>query len=101
MKLFTINATSVRSVLSATENRKRIREYPSAVGRVLSEFGIDGCTITKVSGYWGGTQEVSFKIEVATDESATTIKRVCARLRDEFEQEAVMLTYPNNTAELI
>ena len=120
MKLFTINATPVQSkeqymeqlgaampsdkVLNDTEvekfNEIAIREYPKNVAELLAKHGVDGFTIYQVQGYWRGTPEVSFKIEVATDDSST-IDYVARELRDMFNQESVMVTLPDNTVEFV
>lgn len=118
MKLFTINATPVQSkeqymehlgaampsdkVLSDTEvekfNEAAIREYHKNVAELLANHGIDGFTIYQVQGYWKGTPEVSFKIEVATDGG---VGMIASELRDMFNQESVMVTMPDNTVEFI
>jgi len=120
MKLYTINATPVRTreqmmstigrampsdkVLSDSEvaslNEVSIKEYPSTVAGVLEASGISGCTIEQVMGFWKNKPEVSFKIQVATD-SPNTLRKVCESLRDAFNQDAVMLTLPDNEVEFI
>lgn len=120
MKLYTINATPVRTreqimdtigvampsnkVLSDSEvasiNEVSIREYPSIVSEVLASYDIDGFTIYKVDGYWKGEPEVSFKIEVATDNEWAVLE-TSRRLKTTYGQDAVMLTLPNNSVKFI
>lgn len=116
MELYTINATPVRSYKQLPDelkrdisrnrdrlyaiNKRELDFYPDTVASVLSDHGIDGFTIFEVKGYWQGESEVSFKIEIATDKE-TTIIRLCQILRDKYNQEAVMLTYPDNSVSFI
>jgi hypothetical protein len=104
MKLFTINATPVRVDVSEYDNTVRVNHYPSYVASILKHYDIDGFTIYQVQGYWQGESEVSFKIELALEQGQSTIDKVgkiCADLRDQYNQDAVMLTYPNNSVEFI
>lgn len=125
MKLYTINATPVRGFTQLTHelqrdirrrydtltaiNRRGIEFYADDVARVLSNFGIDGFTIYKVDGYWKGKAEQSFKIEIALDDETnpggegahSTAEMIAMELRDMYNQEAVMLTLPNNEVEFI
>ena len=114
MKLYTINATPVRNreqyakvmpsnkVLTDEEldklNAIAIEQYPSDVAELLAKYDIDGFTIYQVQGYWKGTPEVSFKIEIASD---VPVNMVASILRDRFNQEAVMVTNPNGEVEFI
>ena len=100
MQLFVINATPVRVDVDAQENTKRLAEYASNVATILGEDGLDGFTLEKVQGYWQGIAEDSFNIKVATDK-ADIIRKACAKLRDKYNQDAVMLTLPDNTVEFI
>lgn len=102
MKLFTINATPARADVSEYENTVRINGYPKVVARILKRHGFDGFTIYQVQGYWMGESEVSFKIEIAMDD-ATTVRllEVAGELRDMYNQDSVMVTYPNNTVDFI
>lgn len=124
MKLYVLNATPNRSrieqfnggvALNMTQeqmdgiNRIEIEAYPKTVARVLMNFGLDGFTIYKVDGYWKGTPEVSFKIEVALDDGSndggadarSTIEMVAEELRALYNQDSVMLTHPDGTVEFI
>lgn len=97
MKLYTINATWVRPNVTTL----RV-PYSHTVSNVLGDYGIDGFTLYEVDGYWMGVNEVSYKIEVAlTDEQAKSILEVCEKLRALYDQDAVMLTYPDNSVEFI
>lgn len=115
MKLFTLNATPMRrpdqlskpasiSTVDMREkdidtiNKQAVAEYPRVVARVLAKHGIDGFTIYKVDGYWQGVPEISFKIEIATDGG---VGMIASELRDLYNQDAVMVTYPDNTVEFI
>lgn len=115
MKLYTLNATPMRrwdqleapasdSHLDTRKkdidsiNKMALEEYPRVVARVLAKHGIDGFTIYKVDGYWQGVPEVSFKIEVATDGG---VGMIASELRDLYNQDAVMVTHPDNTVEFI
>lgn len=127
MQLYTINATPNRgraeqfdnhSVIDITEeymsavNKNAIENYPDTVARVLAKHGIDGFTIYQVQGYWEGKPEVSFKIEIAIDDKHWTVdgdvysvtarvEKICKELRDEYSQDSVMLTLPDNTVKFI
>lgn len=97
MKLYTINATPVRD---GELNEMRLASYPSVVARTLAWHGIDGFTMYKVDGYWKGEPEVSFKIEIAT-ENSDAVYIIATELRNLYNQDSVMLTLPNNTVEFI
>ena len=101
MKLYTINATPVRSDLSEFDNAQRLQNYPQIVANILHSYDIDGFTIYQVDGYWKGEAEKSFKIEIATDESYLKMGDICSELRDMYNQDSVMLTKPDNTVEFI
>ena len=102
MKLFTINATTVRPELTEYGNHVRLEGYPKTVARVLANHGIDGFTMYQVQGYWKGVPEVSFKIEIATEaKNAHTINLIAEELRDEYSQDSVMVTYPDNHVEFV
>lgn len=100
MKLYTINATCEQHKYTLAENRANHRKYASSVAKLLSQHKIDGFTIEKVSGYWQGVPEKSYKISVATDDGES-LDRVCELLRDMFQQDAVMLTSPDNSVKFI
>lgn len=117
MKLYTITATPVRSIAQLKEpelgkldfrardidsiNKQAIAEYPKVVSDILKGWGIDGFTIYQVQGYWKGEAEVSFKIEIATDMTELSVCDMADELRRKYNQEAVMLTKPNNEVEFI
>lgn len=125
MKLYTINATPVRTkeqwrrqmptskILTDKVvdglNTMAIEVYPGAVAKILAEFDIDGFTMYEVKGYWKGIPEVSFKIEVALDDNTNsgganadaTMVMVADELKIAYNQEGVMLTLPNNTVKFI
>jgi hypothetical protein len=116
MKLYTINATPIRKYkqLSAGEtlqikrgqttlkeiNNNRIDDYADLVSGMLAKYGVDGFTIYPVVGYWQGEQERSFKIEIANS-NPIIIADICQELREMFNQDAVMLTNPDNSVEFI
>lgn len=100
MQLYTINATPVREDLTNDVNDGRVADYPQFVAALFTKYGIDGFTIYEVQGYWQGKAERSFKIEIASDTSVI-VKKVCEQLRDTFNQDAVMLTNPDNSVEFI
>lgn len=101
MQLYTINATTVRPELTEYGNATRLEGYPQRVSQILALYGIDGFTMYQVMGYWKGEPEVSFKIEVATELSLDKMLEICATLRDEYSQDSVMLTLPDNSVEFI
>lgn len=99
MKLYTINATPVQVKFTDIENAMRVEKYPQEIAKLLGEYGIDGFTIYEVNGFWQGISERSFKIEIASDGEIS--REMLERLRDEYEQDAIMLTNPDNTVEFI
>ena len=101
MQLYTINATPQRYDVSDTENAKRHIGYARTVSHALSSVGIDGFTIQQVGGYWQGLSEISYTITVATDLSSDVIDNVAEILRDMYNQDAVMVTYPDNSVKFI
>lgn len=116
MKLYTINATPVQSHNQMVQsgyritdensvahiNKLNIEEYPLVVADILDKHGVDGFTMYQVQGYWEGESEVSFKIEVALDdELSETIGAIAKDLRDMYNQDSVMVTYPDNHVEFI
>ena len=109
MKLYTINATPYRDGADASINNINLVEYPTVVARILSNFGLDGFTIYKVDGYWRGKSEPSFKIEIAMDDNTNpggvnadaTAEMIAQELATVYNQDAVMLTLPNNTVKFI
>lgn len=112
MKLYTINATTIRPELTEFGNQTRLEGYPQRVAQILAKHGIDGFTMYQVQGYWKGEPEVSFKIEVAIDDKHWTVdgdvysvtarvEKICEELRDEYSQDSVMLTLPDNSVKFI
>jgi hypothetical protein len=100
MKLYTINATPEQHKYTIQQNRDNHKLYPSRVAEVLAQHKIDGFTIERVEGYWQGVPEKSYKISVAVDDG-TILDEVCELLRDMFQQDAVMLTSPDNSVKFI
>lgn len=100
MQLYTINATPERYDVSKTENEKRHKNYAMTVSMALKAVGIDGFTIQEAQGYWQGNPERSYVITVAHN-SSSDIDFVCEILRDTYDQDAVMVTYPDNTVKFI
>lgn len=100
MKLYTINATCEQGKYTIQQNRDNHKSYSSRVAEVLAQHKIDGFTIERVDGYWQGVPEKSYKISVATDDGEA-LDKVCELLRDMFQQDAVMLTTPDNSVRFI
>ncbi len=100
MKLYTINATCEQVKYTIQQNRDNHKLYPSRVAEVLAQHKIDGFTIEQVYGYWQGVPEKSYKISVAVEDSVS-LDNVCELLRDMFQQDAVMLTNPDNSVRFI
>lgn len=100
MQLYTINATCEQVKYTIQQNRENHKGYANSVAEILAEHKIDGFTIEQVFGYWQGVPEKSYKISIATDDD-TSIDKVCEMLRDTFQQDAVMVTYPDNTVKFI
>ena len=101
MQQYTINATPERYDVSDEVNAIRHKNYSIAVSSALSSVGIDGFTMQEVQGYWQGKPETSYIITVATDKSSLHIDRVAELLRDRYNQDAVMVTYPDNSVKFI
>lgn len=100
MKLYTINATCEQGKYTKQDNASNHKHYPASVAEILSEHNIDGFTIEQVYGYWQGVPEKSYKISVAVDDDSV-IDTICEMLRDTYQQDAVMLTSPDNTVKFI
>lgn len=100
MKLYTINATCEQHKYTRQQNRDNHKVYSSRVAEVLAQHKIDGFTIERVDGYWQGVPEKSYKISVAV-EDGVVLDKVCELLRDMFQQDAVMLTNPDNSVRFI
>ena len=101
MQLYTINATPERYDVTEAENVKRHKNYDITVSHALASVGIDGFTIQEVQGYWKGIPEKGYIITVATDKSSWNIDRVAELLRDRYDQDAVMVTYPDGSVKFI
>ena len=101
MKLYTINATPVRSNNSDFKNDLALEAYPKNVARIMKNNGFEGFTMYKVDGYWMGLPEVSFKIEIAVDKNPEAVYTVAEELRDLYNQDSVMITLPNNSVKFI
>ena len=101
LRTFTLNATPERYNLSKAENDKRHADYAATVSQALKSENIDGFTIQEVAGYWQGQAEKSYIISVATDNTDDSIERVASVLREAYEQDAVMLTYPDGRVAFI
>lgn len=112
MKLFTITATPIMNEAQAQEfpgykgdivkfNKSNLKDYKQQVAGILANWGIDGFTIYQVDGYWMGRSEASFKIEIAIDSDSEVVYTVARELRQMYNQDAVMLTLPDNTVKFI
>ena len=93
MKLYTINATSIRPEYSAKVNKARFDNMPYMLSDTFKRVGIDGFTIYEVIGFWQGERERSYKIEVLTDLDSAYIVGVCEEIRHVYNQDAVILQY--------
>jgi len=100
MQLYTINATCEQHKYTIQQNRDNHKLYSSRVAEVLAQHKIDGFTIERVNGYWQGVPEKSYKISIAVD-NGDILENVCELLRDMFQQDSVMLTYPDNSVKFI
>lgn len=101
MQQFTINATTIRPQYSDIVNKQRFDKMPEIVANTLTNYGIDGFTMYPVMGYWQGEREDSYKIEVLTDKGFDVMAEVAEILRDMYNQDAVMVTYPDNSVKFI
>ena len=112
MELFTITATPIMNEAQAQEfpgykgdivkfNKSNLKDYKQQVAEILANWGIDGFTIYQVDGYWMGQGEASFKIEIAIDSDSERVYTVARELRRMYNQDAVMLTLPDNTVKFI
>lgn len=101
MQLYTINATPERYDVSDEENLTRHKTYAITVSHALASVGIDGFAIQEVQGFWQGVAEKSYIITVLTDKSSCDIDRVAELLRNRYDQDAVMVTYPDGSAKFI
>ena len=101
MQLYTINATPERYDVSEEENAKRHKTYAITVSHAFASVGIDGFTIQEVQGYWQGVPEKSYIITVITDKLSRNVDRVAELLRNRFNQDAVIVTYPDNSVKFI
>lgn len=101
MKLFTITSTPVRTDKSDENNALLIMGYPKVVADTLKAWDIDGFTMYKVDGYWQGVPEVSFKIEIAIDKDPERVYSVAMKLKELYNQDAVMVTLPNNSVRFV
>lgn len=115
MKMFTITATPVQSEEQMIKNgysldeentvdhinNLHLLEYPEVVAKEMAKVGFDGFTLYKVHGYWQGVPETSFKIEIAVDTDPERVYTVAKALRDIYNQDAVMLTLPNNNVRFV
>ena len=99
MKLFTITATPYHIRNKREKNESLVACYPSNVSEILAKHGIDGFTMYQVMGYLKG--EPSFKIEIAIDSDSEVVYTVARELRQRYNQDAVMLTLPDNTVKFI
>ena len=100
MKLYTINATCEQHKYTIQQNAEHHKVYAASVAEILSEHNVDGFTIERVEGYWQGVPETSYKISVALEDDSE-LDIICEKLRDTYQQGAVMLTYPDNSVKFI
>ena len=100
MQLYTINATCERPEYDNDTQARHHREYANTVCNALATHNIDGFTLQEVQGYWQGLSETSYIITVAHTNSGD-IDKICEILRDMYNQDAVMVTYPDNSVKFI
>lgn len=100
MKLYTINATCEQHKYTIQQNRDNHKSYSARVAEVLAQHNIDGFTIECVDGYWQGVPEKSYKISIAVEDDSE-LDAICEKLRDMYQQDAVMLTNPDNSVRFI
>ena len=102
MQLYTINATWVRpddsDMIKLQYSDGAI--YKRVISDMLASYGIDGFTIQEVQGYWQGVPEKSYIITVAC-EDVKTIERFAESMRSVYNQDAVMIAYPDGSVKFI
>lgn len=91
MKLYTINATSIRPEYNAKINQARFDNMPYMLSDTFKRVGIDGFTIYEVIGFWEGEREPSYKIEVLTELDFDVMAGLCEEIRHVYNQDAVIL----------
>lgn len=91
MKLYTINATSIRPEYNAKINQARFDNMPYMLSDTFKRVGIDGFTIYEVIGFWQGEREPSYKIEVLTELDFDVMAGLCEEIRHVYNQDAVIL----------
>ena len=91
MKLYTINATSIRPEYSDNVNKARFDNMPYMLSDTFKSVGIDGFTIYEVIGFWQGERERSYKIEVLTKLDFDVMAELCEQIRHVYNQDAVIL----------
>ena len=91
MKLYTINATSIRPEYSDNVNKARFDNMPYILSDTFKSVGIDGFTLYEVIGFWQGERERSYKIEVLTELDFDVMAVLCEEIRDVYNQDAVIL----------
>ena len=101
MQLYTINATWVRPDDSGMTKLQYSDGgiYKRVVSDMLASYGIDGFAIQEVQGFWQGVPEKSYIITVATDLGGIDI--IAEKLRSIYNQDAVMVTYPDGSVKFI
>ena len=91
MKLYTINATSIRPEYNDKINQARFDNMPYMLSETFKSVGIDGFTLYEVIGFWEGKREQSYKIEVLTELDFDVMAGVCEMIRYAYNQDAVIL----------
>ena len=92
MKLYTINATSIRPEYSDKINQARFDNMPYMLSDTFKSVGIDGFTLYEVIGFWMGERERSYKIEVLTKLDFDVMAGLCEQIRHVYNQDTVILT---------
>jgi len=91
MKLYTVNATSIRPEYSDKINQARFDSMPYMLADTFKSVGIDGFTLYEVVGFWMGEREPSYKIEVLTELEFDVMAELCEQIRHVYNQDAVIL----------
>jgi len=82
-----------------SNNKTHKLEEKKILGIVGKYF--EGFTAFEVVGYWRGSQEKTLKVEIITDESHAKLVRVGRELKDQLEQESVLLEIVETNAAFI
>lgn len=79
-----------KAILFIGSNNATHKLETSKACDIISKYH-DGFTATEVVGYWMGARERTLRVEIATEQEEERLIDLCEELRDELEQQAVML----------